>query len=772
MCCRNIFKLIFPVFIILFCAVLPAHSQKATIKGFVYEQETGEPALFTNVYLSGTTLGATTDVNGFFAITQIPPGTYTMICTFLGYDTLKTEVTVAKGEVLTQKLYIKKAAYEIKGIDINADTEESKSETKISVITVTPKKISQIPSIGGAADLAQYLQVMPGVIFTGDQGGQLYIRGGSPVQNKVLLDGMIVYNPFHSIGLFSVFDTDILRNADIYTGGFGAEYGGRISSVMDVTTRDGNKKRYSGKVDASTFGAKVLFEGPIKKQKDDKKGSSSFIISAKNSYLKESSKLLYKYIDTAGLPFNFTDLYGKISLNAANGSKVNFFGFRFDDRVNYREVSDFKWTSYGAGTSFVVIPAKTSMLVEGNFAYSSYGISLVDENSSPRESSVSGFNLGLDFSYFTGKNELNYGVELLGFKTDFNFFNTANRQIVQAESTTEFAVFVKYKAVAGRFIFEPSFRAHEYASLSNFSPEPRLSMKFNAAKFLRFKFAGGLYSQNLISATSDRDVVNLFYGFVSGPDNLQKEFDGKDVTHKLQKSTHLIFGMEIDLFKHLSLNIEGYYKWFNQLTNINRNKIFDDSGEYSDKPDYLKKDFIIEKGDAEGLDFTLKYDYRQFYFWGVYSIGYIHRYDGIVSYIPHYDRRHNVNLVGSYTFGKQLNWEINARWNLGSGFPFTQTQGYYELLTLADGINSDITSANGDIGVIYADMNQGRLPYYHRLDLTVKRRFELGPNTTLEANIGVTNAYNRENIFYFDRITYQRVDQLPVMPNAGLSLKF
>ena len=101
----------------------------------------------------------------------------------------------------------------------------------------------QIPTVGGQADLAQYLQVLPGVIFTGDQGGQLYIRGGSPIQNKVLLDGMIVYNPFHSIGLFSVFDTDLMRNADVYTGGFNADFGGRISSVMDITTRDGNKKR-------------------------------------------------------------------------------------------------------------------------------------------------------------------------------------------------------------------------------------------------------------------------------------------------------------------------------------------------------------------------------------------------------------------------------------------------------------------------------------------------------------------------------------------------
>jgi len=755
-----------------FIPVAASFAQNASIKGFVYEKESGEPVIFTNVYIYKSNYGATTDINGFFAIPAVPPGNHTLMVTYLGYDTLRLDIELAKGQQMIQKLYIKKAAYNIKGVDVVAESQEKTNEVRTSVITVTPKKINQIPTVGGTPDLAQYLQVMPGVIFTGDQGGQLYIRGGSPVQNKVLLDGMLVYNPFHSIGLFSVFDTDILRTADVYTGGFGAEYGGRISSVMDITTRDGNKRRYGGKVDANTFGAKLLFEGPIVKQKEDNKGSSSFIISAKNSYLKESSKLLYNYIDTAGLPFNYLDIYSKISINSASGSKVNLFGFRFDDQVNYRELSEFSWVSYGGGVNFVVMPAKASMLIEGTAAYSNYKISLTDQVSLPRSSSIGGFNLGLDFTYFLTKGQIQYGIEVNGFQTDFNFYNSANRQIVQNESTTEFAVYVKYKLATGKWIIEPSIRAHEYASLSNFSPEPRLSVKFNATKWFRVKFAGGMYSQNLISAVSDRDVVNLFYGFISGPDNLQDEFDGRAVTHKLQKADHLILGFEFDLWKHLTLNVEGYYKYFRQLTNLNRNKVFDDTGEYSEEPDVLKKDFIIETGDAEGIDVTLKYDYRQLYLWAVYSYGFIHRYDGIDEYYPHYDRRHNVNLVAAWTFGKNLNWDISARWNLGSGFPFTQTQGFYENLTFADGINTDYTTANGDMGIVYAKINQGRLPYYHRLDVTAKRRFEIGPNSTLELNAGATNVYSRKNIFYFDRITYKRIDQLPIMPSIGMSWKF
>ncbi len=768
----------FCLIVILFIITIPVkaqQSQKGTIKGFVYDKSTGEPSIYTNVYLYKTTLGATTDVNGFFAITQIPPGEYILITTFLGFDTLKMPIKVLKGDNINKKLYLEKAAYDIKGINITAESQDNKTETKVSEITVTPKKIEQIPSIGGVPDLAQYLQVLPGVVFTGDQGGQLYICGGSPVQNEVLLDGMVVYNPFHSIGLFSVFDTDILKNADVYTGGFGAEYGGRISSVMDITTRDGNKKRFSGKVDATTFGAKLLLEGPIIKEKENDKPSMSYIVSAKNSYLKQTSKTLYQYINKDGLPFNYLDLYGKLSINAGNGSKVNFYGFNFNDDANYKQIADFKWKSYGAGMNFVVIPAKASMLIDGILAYSSYKISLsnqVEKEAQTNTSKINGFNLGLNFTSFMGKNEFKYGLEVLGFGTDFSFENSAKRTISQNESTTEFAIFLKYKWVIGKFIIEPSFRGQEYASLSAFSPEPRLAVKYNATKFLRFKLAAGMYSQDLISASSDNDVVNLFYGFISAPDNLQKQFDGKDVNSALQKADHLIFGIEADLAKNLSLNIEGYYKWFTELTDINSNKVYDDAPEYSDKPDYLKKDFIIEKGDAEGLNFTLKYEYRQLYLWGVYSYGFIHRYDGIDTYFPHYDRRHNINIVASYKFGKTLGWGVNMRWNLGSGFPFAQTQGFYELLNFSGGINSNYTTNNGTLGVLYANKDSGRLPYYHRLDISVSKTFLFSERSSLDINLSVTNVYDRNNIFYFDRITYTRINQLPIMPSLGISFKF
>lgn len=758
-------------------------AQNAVVRGKITNKKTGQPILYTHVQLEGTQYGGVTDENGFYTITQIKPGDYTLTVTYIGFDTVRTELSLKKNDIHIENIELVEASYSLKGAEVRAKSTASKINVKTSITKVNPKQIQKLPSVGGTADLAQYLQVVPGVVFTGDQGGQLYIRGGTPVQNKVLLDGMIIYNPFHSIGLFSVFDSDIINNADIYTGGFGAEYGGRISSVMDISTRYGNNKRTAGKISASTFGTKVLLEGPIIKYQKDK-GSLSYIISAKKSYIDEAAKTLYPYVNEGdGLPFSFADYYGKISFNSAKGSKLDIFGFNFNDNVSYQTINNYNWKSTGGGINITLVPETSPMMIDANVSFSNYIISMNDGNFNPRSSEINGFNMGLGFTYFYGKNKLNYGVEMKGFETEFLFSNSLNREISQAESTTEISPFVTYKWLIGkmkgdksgktaRLILNPGFRIQYYASLDNTSYEPRFSAKYNVNPWFRLKFASGMYSQNLISSSSDRDVVNLFSGFISGPDNLQSEFNGQELRHKLQKSNHLVFGTELDIFSSITVNLEAYYKYYPQLTNINRNKIFEDNTNYLDKPDVLKKDFIIEEGDAYGFDFNLKYEEDDIYVWAVYSLGYSNRYDGIIEYVPHFDRRHNVNFLLAYNFGKRDLWEVNTRWNFGSGFPFTPTAGNFESITFEDGIGTDYTTANGEMGFIYGALNSKRLPSYHRLDMGIKRTFRFSEYSELEVNLSITNIYNRNNIFYIDRVTNKRVDQLPVMPSLGINFSF
>ena len=184
-------------------------------------------------------------------------------------------------------------------------------------------------------------------------------------------------------------------------------------------------------------------------------------------------------------------------------------------------------------------------------------------------------------------------------------------------------------------------------------------------------------------------------------------------------------------------------------------------------------DYIIQRGVSYGLDVVLKWQYKGVFLYGTYSLAYntINNFQQI--YNPYYDRRHNVNIVAAYTFGKKRDWEVSARWSFGSGFPFTQTQSFYEYNPFSGGIGTNYTGTNGKLGVIYAyKIDGGRLPAYNRLDLEIKKIFSFGKKLKLEINASVANAYDRQNIFYFNPITYNRVNQLPILPSLAVAFSF
>lgn len=600
------------------------------------------------------------------------------------------------------------------------------------------------------------------------------------IQNLTLLDGMIVYNPFHSIGLYSIFETDVILNANIYTGGFGAEYGGRMSSVMDITTRDGNKRHHSGKIGLNTFGGSLILEGPLKRENSKSKSTISYLLTAKNSYLSKTSKIFYKYID-GGLPFDFLDLYGKLSFNSGTGSKLNIFGFRFDDQVlGYQAIADYHWQNYGAGTNFTLVTGASAIL-EGCVAYSNYTITLDDGSSDKKFSEIGGFNATMQITNFIGIDKLKYGFSIEGYTTDYQYINEYKKRISQHEPSTNISLFATYKWHAGKWLIDPGIRLMYYATLAEPSLEPRLAAKYNITSDLRLKLAGGLYSQIFLDARSDNDIVNLFSGFLTGSADLNKPdtFKGEQ-RDCVQKAKHLVVGLEYDLTEHITLNAEFYYKYFDQLLNANRDKMYDDGNisDYADpsspyfKPEYLRKDYIIEEGMATGLDFSARMDLERLYLWATYSLGYVERTNEVQTYTPHYDRRHTVNLLATYALGEWREWEISGRWTFGSGYPFTETQGVFQRLFFPSSIGSDYTTENGDYDIYYGELYKGRLPSYHRLDLGVKRKFSLGAHSILELNLSATNVYSRENIFYFNRATFERVNQLPILVCFGATMTF
>ncbi|MEE1093804.1 MAG: hypothetical protein U0L08_02590, partial [Bacteroidales bacterium] len=240
----------------------------------------------------------------------------------------------------------------------------------------------------------------------------------------------------------------------------------------------------------------------------------------------------------------------------------------------------------------------------------------------------------------------------------------------------------------------------------------------------------------------------------------------------VQKSNHLIFGIEYDLLRNLSFNLEVYYKTMSNMANANKDKLFADDKEHESKPEYLRKEYIIENGNAYGGDVSLKYDNGRLYLWAIYSLGKVTKENEIFTYAPHYDRRHNVNILCNYQFGMDRSFELSLRWNYGSGFPFTPTASMMEYVDWSDGMSTDWINQNGTLTTIYGDLNSKRLPDYHRFDISAKKRFDIGKRSILEINLSVTNVYNRNNLFYVNRITSERVDQLPIMPSLGVSCTF
>jgi hypothetical protein len=650
----------------------------------------------------------------------------------------------------------------LQSVNISARRERSRSEVQVSTVSISPREIKALPSAGGEPDIAQYLQILPGVVSTGDQGGQIYIRGGSPVQNKILLDGLTIYNPFHSIGFFSIFETDIIKNVDVLSGGFSAEHGGRVSAVVDIQTRDGNKKELGGSVSLSPFLAKVVLEGPLATFDEDSGNSASFILTSKKSLINNTSPTLYEYAlddPEQGFPFDFRDTYGKVSINTSTGSNFNFFGFNFTDDYNNPALANISWTNNGGGLNFRLIPAKSNLVMGGTLGVSNYGISLIEDND-PRTSDIREILGAFDFTFYGSSSEFNYGIEIRSVRTEFEFTNPFNIKIDNTQNTTELATYFKFKQnFSNKVIFQPSVRFHYYASQSNLSIEPRLGLKYNITDDLRFKAAAGVYTQNILSTSNERDVVNLFSGFLTGPESQVFGFDGKKLEDKLQKSSHLIAGFEYNFTDNFEINIEGYFKDFPQLIVLNRNKTSNTDPNYA-----------VETGDAYGIDFTAKYTLPRAYFYATYSHGYVNRFDGEQEYPTVFDRRHNSNLLATIDVDEAGTWQVSARWNLGSGFPFTQTQGFYNFINLLGGVDTDVVTANpDDVGIIYSEeRNGGRLPFYHRLDLSVKKKLEISNLFGLEITAAVTNAYNRDNIFFFDRVEYERQDQLPIIPSISV----
>jgi hypothetical protein len=463
-----------------------------------------------------------------------------------------------------------------------------------------------------------------------------------------------------------------------------------------------------------------------------------------------------------------------VTFSADNGSKLNIFAFNFNDDAKLSTdstIGDFKWKSSGAGATFVVTPGSSSALIDGKFAYSKYTISFDQSpNPAPRTTGIDGFEAAINFTYYLPSySELKYGIEVSGFHTSLSYNNTVNSTATLENQSTLAGMYVMYRQnFGGKFVMEPSIRFEYYSSINNLRPEPRLGLKYNISNNVRLKFASGIYSQNIISTKSDLDIVNFFTGFVQSPQQQIYNTNGDPVSNNIQTAYHVLGGIEVDVNK-VEFNLEPWFKNFPQLIMINHFHV-----------NASDPDFVAGEGNAYGVDLSAKYSQKRVYLWGTISYQQVtyKTIDGtgnVQSYPPPFDRRINLNLLASYTAGQKNDWEFSARFNMGSPFPFTQTQGFYENVNMLPGgnLNSNILGQNGTLTTVLAEqIDGGRLSYYHRLDVSAKKKFYINKRSNLDLTLSITNVYNRNNIFYVDRTTNTYIYQLPVFPSVNLTWNF
>ena len=757
-------KFIFSFFIVVFFTFQWVSAQN-TIRGKVIDANSGEPISFADVLVKGMKNGTTTDLDGFYSLSGLSAGSYLLYTNYLGYDSASVTITLGTNSVLVQNFYIRPKGVLLGTVDITGKREAARTEVQVSKISVTQSDIKLLPSLGGEPDIAQYLQVIPGVVSTGDQGGQLFIRGGAPVQNKILLDGLNIYNPFHSLGLFSSFETDVIKNVDVFTAGFDGYYGGRTSAVVDIKTRDGDKKRLKGFASVSPFAVRGLLEAPIKRFEEGKT-SISAIVTAKKSMINQADDILYTYAspsDSIGLPFDFQDIYGKISINTDGGSSFQFFGFNFSDRYNNPQIANIRWDNQGVGANFKLVPPNSTLTMDGTIGYTNYNTGIIEGNDNPRESAIKELGGNINFNYYGTNYDIKYGIDFRAITTDFAFSNPFGVRLTQNQNTSEIGAFFKTKYnFNSALILEPSFRIMYYAGQSAFSPEPRLNLKYNIRQDLRFKLGMGFYSQNIIGTSNDRDIVSLFNGFLTGPEEPVQGIDGKQLENKLVLAKHAVAGFERDLPNNITMTVEGYYKDFPRIIIVNRNKLSNEASNYA-----------TEEGYAYGLDVSLSQKTNKWDIWTTFSYGFVNRFDGIQNYPAVFDRRYNSNILLTYYITSSKNTSVGLRWNFGSGFPFTQTRGFYNEQPISTSNTDYLTSNPSSFGIIYSSQrNSGRLPDYHRLDFSFNHKFKIISQVKGEVSLSAVNLYNRDNIFYFDRVRYSRVDQLPFMPALSFRLDF
>ena len=725
---------------------IAAAAQQSSVQGLVTSERTGAPLEGVTIALEAAgarPYGAVTDRNGFFQIGGIAPGTYTLRGTLVGHVEHRRTVTIGPGARLTATFALAADVVSIEGVVGAARSGAAVRE--LGRQRVTPSDIRLVPTPAGSGDLATYLQTLPGVTTTGDRGGQLYVRGGTSSENLVLVDGIPIYQPFHIIGFFSIFPEDLVSSADFYAGGFGARYTGRTSSVLDVGLRDGDMNSYRGVASVSPFVAEALAEGPA--------GTGiSWLASVRRSVVEETSETLIGERQ----PLAFDSQLLKLTMAEGEDLRCSLLGLRSSDRGRldpHETQSRVAWRNALLGGRCVTQFESFLRLVEVNFSVSTVENEAVSRGSSAFESRVVKIQHDAHATSMVRSIPLYTGYHIYTEGTTYDLTELLGGQpgddgLFGLDAYLEAGV-----PLGARVEVRPGLAL---TAAPHPGVEPRLRARWEplGRSSEAVQGAVGLYRQDVVGTTDMRDVSSVFVAWMAAPDEMPIE------------ALHAMLGWQQSLGSGLRWSLEGYYKEMKNIPVPTWQAV-------------ARFNTRLGRADGEtyGADARVEYSSPRFhafvgygYGWTRYAMEQAEFTDWFGSPVQHFhpphDRRHQVNAVSTLDVA---GFQASARWQMGSGLPFTRPLGFDETFDFTIDLH-DVSTEPGATRLLVDRPFTGRLPVMHRLDLSLERGWDL-PVGRLTAQVGAVNVYDRRNMFYYDLYTGRRVDQLPLAPYASLTLR-
>ena len=728
----------------------PAAAQTdGIVRGVVTSAEDGEVLQGANVILTGVDSDvrrtAVADANGFYEIRNVVPARYRVRTSYVGFATHQDTLDVS-AERRSYNVALSPTAQRLD--EVRVEVERGGTQRQAGLQTVGAQDLDRIPTPGPGGDLASYLQTLPGVVAGGDRGGGLNIRGGKTSQNLFLVDNIPLVKPLHISNFYSSFPQGAVKGADVYAGGFGAEYMGKISAVVDVTLRKGNMQEYAGSASVSPFVSSARVEGPIEK------GRQSFLAIVRRSTVEETGPLLGRDV-----PLSFYDVTGRYSLQR-EGASCSLTGLRTHDkgRLSNERNTELSWSNTAVGGRCLLFGTGLDHALKISAGYTRF------ENSAGRVDSAER-TAGLQRGFFDleQEREMSWGTLQLGMRAQFTSYKfEVDQKFTFSQSGRPFGgalnAFGAVETELGEhFTFAPSlgFQIHSRTFPPTYEPRLRLTYRPDGTDQQEVSLALGKYHQMSQGITDTQDAGTEFTIWTPEP-----------VTDTPPRALHGILGYQQQILDNLNVSVEGYVK---DIANIA-------VPEWS-VLDRFETNLTPAGGLTYGVDARVELTINSFYLFAGYGwsrVTYEAAQDDLGAWIegsvfefsPSHDQRHQVNVVSEFQVGDA---SANLSWEFGSGRPYTRAYGF----DLAPDIASQLTppvNESGQALVLFDEPYGERLPSYHRLDASVSRPFDLSSRTTLEAKVGAINVYDRRNIFYYDISRDNVVNQIPIYPYMSITV--